>query len=163
MVGRDGDRGCEVAAPAVAVLARVVDVGILLALAVAVDVAALDVDRVARAGDDALDEVDVGAAPGRLVARLSLAAVAVAAGVGVRALGRMEDDHVADPGVGEAVADAVDENALADLQRRDHRLARDAVGLDEEGLDAERQPQRHGDDDDQLEERPAGRLLLGGH
>ena len=54
------------------------------------------------------------------------------------------------------VADPVDEHALADLERRHHRLRRDPVGLDEEGLDAEREPERHGDDHDQLQQR-AGR------
>src|SRR5512133_3753721 len=163
VVGGNGDRGCEVAPAAAAALAGAVDVPVALALAVAIDVAALDVDRVARSGHHALDEVHAGLCPGGLVTRLALTAPAVAARVAVRALGRMEDDHVADARIGEAVADAVDEHALADLERRHHRLARDAVRLDEEGLDAEGQPQRDRDYDDQLEERTAGRLLLRGH
>ena len=65
--------------------------------------------------------------------------------------------------IGEAVADPIDEHPLADLQRRDHRLAGDAVGLDQKRLDAEGEAQGNGDDDYELEERPAGRLLLGGH
>ena len=73
---------------------------------------------------------------------------------------RMEDDDVADLRVAEALADAVDEHALADLEGRDHRLARDPVRLDEEGLDPERQAERDRDDQDQLEERAARRLLL---
>src|SRR5512133_3719362 len=163
VVGGNGDRGCEVAPAAAAALAGAVDVPVALALAVAIDVAALDVDRVARSGHHALDEVHAGLGTGGSVTRLALTARAVAARVAVRALGRMEDDHVADARIGEAVADAVDEHALADLERRHHRLARDAVRLDEEGLDAEGQPQRDRDYDDQLEERTAGRLLLRGH
>jgi len=55
---------------------------------------------------------------------------------------------------------AIDEHALADLECRHHRLARNAERLDEEGLDAERQPQRHRDDDDQLDQRVVLALLL---
>ena len=69
---------------------------------------------------------------------------------------RVEDDDVADVGIAEARADPVDEHALADLERRHHRLRRDPVGLDEEGLDAEREAERHDHDHDQLEQR-AGR------
>src|SRR4051795_6976361 len=163
VVRRDGDRGCEVASAAAAALARAVDVPVALALAVAIDVATLDVDRVPRSGNHALDEVHAGLGAGGTVTGLALAAPAVAARVVVRALGRMEDDHVADARIGEAVADAIDEHALADLERRDHRLARDAVGLDEEGLDAKGQPECDRDYDDKLEERTAGRLLLRGH
>src|SRR5512133_882032 len=126
VVGGNGDRGCEVASPAAAALAGAVDVPVALALAVAIDVATLDVDRVPRSGHHALDEVHAGLCPGGLVTRLALTAPAVAARVAVRALGRMEDDHVADARIGEAVADAVDEHALADIERRHHRLARDA-------------------------------------
>ena len=57
-------------------------------------------------------------------------------------------------------ADPVDEHALADLERRHHRLARDAERLDEERLDAEREAERDGDDRDQLDQRAAGALLL---
>src|SRR6476659_6877603 len=113
VIGGDGDRGCEVAPPATAALAGAVDVAVALPLAVAVDVAALDVDRVPWSGDHALDEVHAGLGPGRLVARLALTALAVAARVAVGPLGRVEDDHVADPRVGETVADAVDQHALA--------------------------------------------------
>ena len=63
----------------------------------------------------------------------------------------MEDDDVADVRIAEAVADAVDEHALTDVERRDHRLGRDAVRLDQERLDAERETERHGDDEDELE------------
>ena len=42
-----------------------------------------------------------------------------------------------------------------------HRLARDPERLDEEGLDAEREPERDRDDRDQLDQRAAGALLLG--
>ena len=64
-------------------------------------------------------------------------------------------------GCAEALADPVDEHALADLQRRDHRLARDAVRLDEERLDAEREPERDGDDQDELDQRARRRRRLG--
>jgi hypothetical protein len=87
--------------------------------------------RVAWAGDDALDEVDLRLARRRTVAGGVLVVLAVAARVGLRTGGRVEDDDVADLRVAEAVPDAVDEHALADLERRDHRLARDAVRLDE--------------------------------
>ena len=41
-----------------------------------------------------------------------------------------------------------------------HRLARDAEGLDQEGLDPERKPERHRHDHDQLDQRAGGALLL---
>src|SRR5688572_32651111 len=72
----------------------------------------------------------------------------------------MEDDDVTHRRVGEPLADPVDQHALAHLERRDHRLARDAVRLDQQRLDAEREPERHGHDDDELDE-PAVRRLLG--
>ena len=128
-----------------------------LALAVEDDVAVDDGHPVARARHDALDEVDVRALGGGLVARLAGGRRAAAAlVVGLRAGRRVEDDDVADVRVGEAGADAVDQHPLADLERRHHRLRRDPVRLDEERLDAEREPEGHRDDQDQLEER-AGR------
>ena len=51
------------------------------------------------------------------------------------------------------VADPVDQHALADLQGRDHRLARNPVRLDQEGLDAQGQAEGDRDDQDQLEQR----------
>src|SRR5918994_550712 len=62
---------------------------------------------------------------------------------------------VAQAWIAEARADAVDQHALADLERRHHRLRRDPVRLDEERLDAERQPEGDDDDQDELEERAA--------
>src|SRR5204863_8371495 len=71
------------------------DVAVLLALAVADDVAADDLDAVARDAHDALDEVHVGAVArgqrARLVLRLGRAAL-----VGVRAARRVEDEDVSD-------------------------------------------------------------------
>src|SRR4051812_270328 len=136
------------------------DVRVLLALAVADDMAVDDADDVARARDDALDEVDLRLARRRPVARGVLVAALVATGVRLGAERRVEDDDVAALRIAEAVADPVHEHALADRERRDHRLARDAVRLDEERLDAERERERHGDDDDELDERAARRLLL---
>ena len=52
----------------------------------------------------------------------------------------------------EVVADAVDEHALADRQRRLHRPARDPVGLDDERLDAEGERERQRDDQDELDD-----------
>src|SRR3954447_10507972 len=158
--GRNGDRRWHGAPAGHVVRAGVRDVRVVLALAVADHVAVDDPDRVARAGHDALDEVDLRLAGGRAVARGVLLAAPVAAGVGLRAGGRVEDDDVADLRVAEAVAEAVDEHALADLERRDHRLARDPVGLDEERRDAEPQPEGDDDDDDELHQRSARRLLL---
>ena len=68
-------------------------------------------------------------------------------------MGRLEDHDVAAVRVAEAEAHPVHEHALADLERRHHRLAGDAERLDEEGLDPEREPERDHDDDDQLDER----------
>ena len=79
----------------------------------------------------------------------ALAAAVVGAGR------RVEDDDVADRGVGEVVDEAVDEDPLADVERGLHRLRRDLVGLDQEGLDAERQPERQRDDDDELDQPAA--------
>src|SRR3954454_23156351 len=156
--GRNRDGRGHRASPVRVVVTRVRDVRVLLALAVADDVAVDDADDVAGAGDDALDEVHLRLARRRLVARGVLVAALVAAGIGLGADGRVEDDDVADLRVAEAVADPVDEDALADREGRDHRLARDAVRLDEERLDSERESERHADDDDQLDERAARRL-----
>ena len=71
-----------------------------------------------------------------------------------RSLGRVEDHDVPDLGVAEVVADPVDEHPLADVQRRLHRAGGDLVGLDDEGLDQERQANRQRDDHDQLDEAP---------
>src|SRR3954447_12709605 len=109
-------------APAVRVVrARVGDVRVLLALAVADHVPVDDPDGVARAGDDALDEVHAGLARRRAVAGGVVVVLAVAAGVRLRSGRRVEHDDVADLRVAEAVSDAVDEYALANLERRDHR------------------------------------------
>ena len=63
------------------------------------------------------------------------------------------DTHdVADAGIAEARADAVDQHALADLQRRHHRLARDPVRLDQERLDAQGKAEGNRHDHDQLEQ-----------
>jgi hypothetical protein len=62
-------------------------------------------------------------------------------GRAVGAARRVEDHDVADLRLAEVVADPVDQHALVDLERRDHRLARDPVRLDQEGLDAQREAQ----------------------
>src|SRR6185436_18722668 len=56
-------------------------------------------------------------------------------------------------GVAEVHADAVDEHALTDGERWLHRSARDPVGLDDEGLDADREPERDGDYQRKLDDR----------
>src|SRR5262249_45042153 len=82
---------------------------------------------------------------------------ALAAGpAAVRTLRRMEDDDVADLRIPEVVDEPVDQDSLADVKRRLHRLGRDLVRLDDEGLDPERQPKSERDDDDELEERALG-------
>src|SRR3984893_4055797 len=60
--------------------------------------------------------------------------------------------------VAEVHADPIDQNALADCQRRQHRAARNAIGLDYPLLDAKREPERHENDHDQLDDRARGRL-----
>ena len=72
----------------------------------------------------------------------------------------MEDDDVARTGIGEVVEEAVDEDALANVERRFHRLRGDLVGLDQPGLDRKRQPQGQRDDDDQLYEPAASTFRL---
>ena len=71
---------------------------------------------------------------------------------------RMEDDDVADRGIGEVVEEAVDEDPLADVEGRLHRFGGDLVRLDQPGLDAERQAERQRHDDDELDQ-PAGAAL----
>src|SRR3954463_1488621 len=105
--GRNRDGRGHRASPVRVVVTRVRDVRVLLALAVADDVAVDDADDVAGAGDDALDEVHLRLARRRLVARGVLVAALVAAGIGLGADGRVEDDDVADLRVAEAVADPV--------------------------------------------------------
>ena len=65
----------------------------------------------------------------------------------------MEDDYVVDMRIAEVVEDAVDEHPLADLQGGLHRPGGNLIRLDHEGLDQERQADRQGDDDNQLDER----------
>jgi hypothetical protein len=57
----------------------------------------------------------------------------------------MEDDDLADAQAGQD-ARAVDEDALPDAQRRQHRPARDPIGLDEQGLGEK--GETHGNDHD---------------
>src|SRR5436190_1928266 len=130
-----------------------------LPLPVADHVAVADRDRVTGHSDYPLDEVHVGASQRRLRARPARDGWYPATVV-LGALRRVEDEDVPHLRIGEAGADAVDEHALADLKRRLHGLARNSVGLDQEGLDAERQRERGGDDQDELEQGARGRLLL---
>ena len=85
--------------------------------------AVADRDLVAREADDALDEVDARLLRRRLVARRDGRPVGVAAGVALALCAgrRVEDDDLADLRIVEAVAQAVDQHALADLERRQHR------------------------------------------
>jgi hypothetical protein len=72
----------------------------------------------------------------------------------------VEGDDVAHLGVGaQAMAEAVDEHSLVDVERRLHRAARDPVGLDEQPLDRQRDGQRRDHDHDQLGDLTAGKVL----
>jgi hypothetical protein len=146
---------CDLAREA-AVLAPAAGTDVALALALPVEDHTSVAERkpVARPGDDALDEVHVRLLPRRPGADLALGRRAASAHVvALGAGGRVEHDDVAYVGIAEARSDAVYEHALADLESRHHRLRRDPVRLDEERLDAEREPERHGDDRDQLQQR----------
>src|SRR4029077_15024115 len=114
-----------------------------------------DRELVAGAGDDSLDEVLARLFHGRSGARFADLRVDSAFGRVVSARRRMEDDDVATRGVFEVVDEAVDEDALADVERRLHRFRGNLVGLDHPGLDRQRQPQGQRDDDDQLNEPAA--------
>src|SRR5215213_1874902 len=157
---RHRDRALEGAALSVA--ARVRErVG--LASAVAYDVPVLDLDAIAADADDALDERLVRALGRWCRARAAAAETlgrdaADRAGRVVGALRWVEDDDVADRRIAEAHADAVHEHALADVERRLHRAARDPIRLDEQQLDEEGDQQRRNDDRDDLDDRVA--LLL---
>jgi hypothetical protein len=115
-------------------------------------------DPVAAEPDHPLDERLVGPLGGWACARLRRAgpgAVGAAHGrVGVGARWRVEDDDVAQLRLrAEPVADPVDEHAVADLERRLHRRARDPVRLDRVRLDRERERPRDRHEEDQLEQR----------
>ena len=60
------------------------------------------------------------------------------------------------------VEEAVDEDPLADVERRLHRFGGDLVRLDDPGLDRQRQPQGQRNDDDQLDEPAAFALPASG-
>jgi hypothetical protein len=112
-----------------------------------------DRQRVARNGNDAFDEIDVGALLRRPWAGL-VAGVAYATGPAVDgAFGRMEHDDVAAIGIAKFVVHAIDQDSLADVERRLHGFARDAVWLDEKGLDEKRKPERRRNDQDELDDR----------
>ncbi len=128
----------------------------LLPGGLAVDVAFLDVDRVARAGDDPLDEVHARLHRFRLRAGGSAELDDVRcrpADLFLGFLGGVEHRDLTDVRFAEVRADPVDQHALADRERRFHRAAGDAVGLDDERLDAERETECHRDDHDQLHDR----------
>ena len=72
----------------------------------------------------------------------------------------LEDDDVAAVDVVEVVAELVDEHAVADLERRHHRLGRDVERLEEERLDDERDDDRGDEQDPPLDGRPAEARLL---
>ena len=69
------------------------------------------------------------------------------------AFGRVEDGDLADVRFAEVHADAVDQHALADRQRRLHRAAGDAVGLDDPAWMPSARPSATSDDHDQLDDR----------
>src|SRR3954453_18041552 len=161
MIGRDGDLFGHIAGAA---WRTGPDEVLLGDLPVDDRVTVLDAQGVPGAGDDPLDEVDGRLLRGRLVAgraaRTARARPRVAAftsdPAAVGALGRMEDDDVADARIGEVVEEPVDEDALADVEGGLHRLGRDLVRLDYERLNPECEPKSERDDDDELEERALG-------
>ena len=125
-------------------------------------VAVADAERVAGPGDDPLDEVlvdSLGVGSGQAWSRRVRGRRTRSPLVGARR--RVEDDDVADRGIGEVVEEAVDEDPLADVEGRLHRLGGDLVRLDQPGLDAERQAQRQRDDHDQLDQPAGAALRLG--
>ncbi len=72
--------------------------------------------------------------------------------------GRLEHHDVAAVHRVELVRQLVDEHAVVDLQRRDHRLGRDEERLEQERLDEQRDEQREDDEADPL--RPRSRKPL---
>ena len=102
-----------------------------------VDVAVVAFDRVVREPHDALDQIlDVrGGGSGR----------------------RLEHHDVAAVRVAEVVAELVDEHAVADLERRDHRRRRDVEGLEDERPHDERDQQRGDDQHHPLDDRTTAR------
>src|SRR6266536_1333598 len=96
---------------------------------------------VARYADHALDEVGVRALRRRPRAGF-VCRLADPAAILVRALGGLEHDDVPPVRIAEVAAHPVDEHPLAHVESRLHRLARDPEGLDDEGLDPKRQPER---------------------
>ena len=133
-------------------------IGLVLALAVEDHVAVAEAQPVARTGHDALDEVHVG------LARAWAGRTTWPGGGSPPP----QDSSRSTPAGGWKTTTSPTDGSLKrspmrltstrwpSTERRDHRLARDPVRLDEEGLDAEREPERDGHDDDELEERAAG-------
>src|SRR4051812_12299865 len=137
--------------------------GFVLPLTVDVDPAFPNGEVVPRHPDDALDEVRVGPFLRRLLARRARTlSRTLDRGVVVRALRGLEHEDVAAIGIAEARRHPVDEHALADIERRLHRLARNPERLDQELLDAERQAESDDDDDDELDKRALSVLVLAG-
>ena len=76
---------------------------------------------------------------------------------------RMEDDDLPDVRAAEVVPETVNEDALTQADRRQHRAARDPVRLDDERLDRQRQSERRGDDQNQLHDGADRRLPVPAH
>jgi len=112
----------------------------------------VDAQPVAGCGDDPLDEVGVRPLARRLRAWLPGVSVDATRLPVLRTHWGMEDDDVTDVRLAEVVGNAVDQNALADVERRLHRLGRNLKRLHRPRLDGEREADRAGDDEDQLEE-----------
>jgi len=128
---RHGD-GAEIVPAGLDGRARVLDVGFVELLSVAVDFLVAHFEHVARDADDALDEV-----LGRVLGILEDDDVA---GLGI---GERQDDLVGEGDMG-AVEEFVDEQMVADQQRVKHGARRDLEGLDHEGADDQGQDQGHG-------------------
>src|SRR6202035_3519565 len=116
-----------------------------------------DGDRVAGSGHEPFDVVLARLARCRSRARLSRLAGDGAALLR-RGTGRWVEHHdVPHRGGEEVVADAVDEHALPDGEGRLHGAAGNPVGLDDERLDPEGEPEGEGDDQYELDDLvPAG-------
>jgi hypothetical protein len=128
------DGGCERAR-----FRPLLDIGLVQRVAVDQHLAVAHLDGLAGQGDDPLDEI--------------LDAV-------VGLVGRpLEHHHVAPVHVVQLVAELVDEDPVALLQRRHHRLRRDVEGGEEEGADDEGDDQRAADDGDPFDDRAGGGAL----
>ena len=138
------------------VLRRLGQVRLVQRFPVDVDDVVADLDRLPGERDHALDEVLVLGLrePDALAEPVQDAADPAAVGE----LGRvrvLEHDHVPARDVPAVEHELADEDAVADLERRDHRLGGDVEGLDHEGLDQDRDRERDEDQERCRADEPA--------